>query len=350
MEQANLINFLSTFLLAVALTWFLTGIVLRYALARGVLDVPSERSAHVVPTPRGGGLAMVAVVSAGILVLCWRGTVAPGLATALIGGSLVTAAVGWADDRRGLRASLRLIAHLFAATWAVFWLGGFPQLSVGDAEFRLGLSGSILAVLAIVWLINLYNFMDGIDGIAGVTALVVAGFGAFFLASAGNVDLANLALLIAGASLGFLVYNWSPARIFLGDVGSGSLGLYFGVLAIASENSRTVPFMVWMFLLGVFLVDATVTLLRRMVRGEQWYKAHNNHAYQRAVRAGYSHAQVSLAVALINGLVGVGIIITSRAGQSWMLLGALELAALVALYVGVEKLHPMRRADHRRVG
>ena len=334
-----------TFAGAIALAWVMTGVVRRYALAREVLDLPNERSAHIAPTPRGGGLALVGVVSLGVILLQLKGDVPSNITIAIVGGGLVTAAVGWLDDRRGLGAGFRILAHFAAAAWAVVWLGGFPHLTFGTSRLAFGLIGSVFAVIAIVWLINLYNFMDGIDGIAGVNALIAAGFGAFLLYGSGNAGLASIALLIAGASLGFLIWNWSPARIFLGDAGSGALGFYFGVLAVASENSGALPFFAWMILLAVFLVDSTVTLSRRFVRRERWYAAHNNHAYQRAVRAGFSHGAVSISVALIDALVGLAVVAAVRAGNGILLVGAVTLMLLLSIYVGVELLNPMKYAD-----
>jgi len=329
------------FCAATFLAWLLTAVVRRYALSRDVLDVPNERSAHIEPTPRGGGLAVVTVVSAGILVLHVAGLLTANVASALLGGSLLIAVVGWLDDRGSLKASLRAFIHCVAAIWAVWWLGGFPAVSFGRFELGLGAFGFPLAAILIMWLINLYNFMDGIDGIAGVNALTVSGFAAALLFVTGSPGLALLSVLIGGASLGFLLWNWPPARIFLGDSGSGTLGFYFGVLAVASENSKALPLAVWMLLLGVFMVDSTLTLVRRLVRGEQWYEAHNKHAYQRAVRAGYSHATVSIGVALINIALGIcASTIVLGAGPTPILV-AVAFTLLVALYVIVERIKPM---------
>jgi Fuc2NAc and GlcNAc transferase len=147
---------------------------------------------------------------------------------------------------------------------------------------------------------NLYNFMDGIDGIAGVEAVCASGLGGLLLTWAGLGNIAAGALALTGASAGFLVWNWPPAKIFMGDVGSGFLGFVFGVLAIASARERPWLLWLWLILLSVFIVDSTVTLMRRFVADERWYDAHCSHAYQHAARRWGSHSKVTLTVAAIN--------------------------------------------------
>jgi Fuc2NAc and GlcNAc transferase len=169
----------------------------------------------------------------------------------------------------------------------------------------LGTAGSLLAVVGLAWLTNLYNFMDGIDGLAASEAVSVGLVGGGILAVAGADGIALAAFSLAATAGGFLVFNWPPAKIFMGDVGSGLLGYAFGVLALASERAGAVPLVVWMFLLAVFIVDATATLIRRVMKGERWYEAHRAHAYQRAVQAGYSHRQVTLAIMGLNVLLAV---------------------------------------------
>jgi Fuc2NAc and GlcNAc transferase len=215
----------------------------------------------------------------------------------------------------------------------------------------LGPAGALLSVLGIVWAINLYNFMDGIDGIAAAEAIVASLAGAGLLLWQGQGDLASISLIVAGASAGFLVWNWEPARIFMGDVGSGFLGFVFGTLALASERRGAMPALVWILLLGLFFGDATVTLLRRMLRGERWFEAHSNHAYQRLVRAGLRHRTVTgLIAGLTLVLAGLGVI-TIR----WPLLlpaALLTGSGLVGTYLWlVERRMPMPPADLRgRIG
>jgi len=216
-------------------TFLLTPVVRRYSLARGLLDIPNERSSHTVPTPRGGGLAIVVVVLAGVGWLGLAGYL-PGPSTAALLGGMLVAAIGWLDDRKGVPAPVRLAAHAVAAMWAVWWLKGLPSLVVGQGTANLGGFGTVLAAVAIVWAINLTNFMDGIDGLAAVEASTVALIGAALLAPV-NPPLAGAAAITGGAALGFLPWNWQRARIFLGDVGSGFLGYSLATLALASERT-----------------------------------------------------------------------------------------------------------------
>ena len=164
----------------------------------------------------------------------------------------------------------------------------------------MGLGCQLLALVGLVWMINLYNFMDGNDGLAGLEALCASALGGLLLASSGLGGLGEAALVLAGACAGFLVWNWPPAKIFMGDVGSGFLGFVFGVLAIASAKERSWLLWPWLILLAVFIVDSIVTLVRRLITGERWYEAHCSHAYQHAARRWGSHTKVTLTVAAIN--------------------------------------------------
>jgi Fuc2NAc and GlcNAc transferase len=283
----------------------------------------------------------VAVVLSGALACAFQGWVPARFAYALVGGGVIVATVGWCDDRWGLSQAIRASVHVAAATWAVWNLGGFPVFTIGDSSIQLGAVGFVLAVLAIVWLTNLYNFMDGIDGIASLNTLTVGALAAVLLASAGSHGYAVVSTIIAGASFGFLFWNWAPARIFMGDVGSGFLGFCFGALAIASENTGNLPVVVWFLLLGAFIVDSSITLTRRILRGEQWYAGHNNHAYQRAVRSGYAHATVSLGFAVANGLLGVAAVSAIKFPRFLWLVCTLAVLGLVSLYVAIEKRAPM---------
>lgn len=281
----------------------LTGLSRRYALRRALLDIPNERSSHSVPTPRGGGVAIAVTLAGGVAALGWLGMVSANLVEALLGGGLLVAGIGWLDDHRHVAPRWRAAVHGLAALWAVYCLGGLDRITLGGTAWHLGWLGSLLAVIAIVWLINLYNFMDGIDGLAGVEA-VTTGLGAAALAWWGGAPgMAAAAALVAMSCGGFLWWNWPPARIFMGDVGSGLLGYCFAVLALAGETSGAVPGAAWLILLAVFVLDATFTLVSRVLRGEQWYTAHRSHAYQRGVQLGWPHRRVTATVGGINILI-----------------------------------------------
>lgn len=288
---------------AFLLSAFITALVIRYALRRSLLDIPNERSSHTTPTPRGGGLA-IAVTFLGTVTLSGvLGYVSADIALALTGGGALIAVIGWLDDHGHIAPLWRALVHFVAAGWALFWLGGMPELRLGVWSLPLGWFGHLLAAVGIVWLINLYNFMDGVDGLAGGEAVTIAMGGAILLGLAGALDLALVALLLAAASGGFLIFNWPPAKIFMGDVGSGLLGYVFAVLALASERVGAVPAVVWGILLAVFISDATYTLIYRMFKGEQWYAAHRSHAYQRLVQMGWSHLRVTRIILYINIMI-----------------------------------------------
>jgi Fuc2NAc and GlcNAc transferase len=325
---------------AFAASLLLSPAVLRYARFHSLLDVPSERSSHTQPTPRGGGLGIVLVVLSGLAVLTGLGRLDLSTGTAMLGGGALVAVVGWLDDVRGVPAKGRLVAHTAAAVWAVSWLGGMPELTVGTDGFHLGAAGGAAAVLVVVWGINLYNFMDGVDGLAAGEAASV-GLAAAGLLAARNPPLAAVAVTVAGAAAGFLPLNWQRARIFMGDVGSGFVGFILATLAVVSENSGAMPALVWLLLVGVFFADATITLVRRMLRRERWYAPHRVHAYQRAVQGGWSHARVASFVLVLNG--GLALL-------AWLCVRQPELvprmllvtgAGLGSIYLAVERWRPM---------
>ena len=191
----------------------------------------------------------------------------------------------------------------------------------------LGWFGSVIAALAIVWMINLYNFMDGADGLAASEATFVAIAAGVALMWNGELGLALIALSIGGAAGGFFVRNKAPAKIFLGDVGSGLLGFLFAALALVSDKAGGLPFLAWLILLGVFVMDATITLIRRIFRGERWYVAHRSHAYQRLVQSGWSHGKVTRCVLALNFLllclVGMGVLLPGFLIVSLVLRGIL---------------------------
>jgi Fuc2NAc and GlcNAc transferase len=279
----------------------LTGVLRRYAMAHRLLDVPNERSSHVAPTPRGGGLAIVLTFLTVVLAFAASGVVSTRVVIALIGGGTAVAVVGFFDDHRSVAARWRLLTHFSATVWVLFWLGGVPPLIVLGIPVEPWWLRDALAAVGMVWLLNLYNFMDGIDGIAGIEAVTAGTCAAFILLlrpSAGQEWLLPAALALS--TIGFLVWNWPPAKVFMGDVGSGFLGLTIGVLAVHAAWIAPELLWSWTILVGVFVVDATLTLFRRLQRGEKPHEAHRSHAYQHAARRFGSHQRVTLTVAAIN--------------------------------------------------
>ncbi|MGP9822846.1 MraY family glycosyltransferase [Ectopseudomonas khazarica] len=288
-------------LLAV-LAFVLTELLRRYALAYSLMDVPNERSSHSAPTPRGGGVAIVLVYVLGLFIARESDlAVASDVLWALVGAGGFTALLGFLDDHGHIAARLRLLGHFAAAIWALYWLGGLPPLVFLGSEWRLGWLGHVVAAFYLVWMLNLYNFMDGIDGLASCEAICVC-VSAALLCAASGMPSGNivLPLLLAASVLGFLLWNFPPAKIFMGDAGSGFLGLILGILSLQAGWMRPELLWGWLILLGVFIVDATYTLLRRLFRGERVYEAHRSHAYQFASRHYRRHLPVTLAVIAIN--------------------------------------------------
>jgi Fuc2NAc and GlcNAc transferase len=229
------------------------------------------------------------------------GVIQTHIVIALSGGGIAIAAVGLLDDQFRLSASVRLSVHFAAALWALVWLNGLPPMQVGEQVIVLGRGGYLLGALGIVWTLNLFNFMDGIDGIAASEAIfVVCGGILLALVNDGGHSHSAIGLAFVAACCGFLLWNWPPARIFMGDVGSGFLGYIVAVLAVIEAHESSLALLVWLILGGVFFVDATVTLARRLLRGERLYEAHRTHAYQCLVRRWGSHRRVTLAVLAVN--------------------------------------------------
>jgi Fuc2NAc and GlcNAc transferase len=285
---------------ALALSASLTLAVLRRARRGGLVDVPNQRSSHQLPTPTGGGTSMVIATTVGLVALFALGAIDVQLLAAASGGLLVAVA-GFIDDRRSLSARARLIVHTLAALWALVWLGGLHALRFDDIVWTPHAFGYVLGVLGVVWTINLFNFMDGIDGIAVSEAIFMACAAALLGASVGASPASLRAdLLFAAACAGFAVWNWPPAKIFMGDVGSGYAGYLLAILALSSARDSEVALLIWLTLGGVFFVDATVTLARRCLRGEQVYEAHRSHAYQWLARRWGSHRRTTLMVTLVN--------------------------------------------------
>ena len=295
-------------------------------LRRRLLDEPNERSSHNVPTPRGGGIAVV-----GAVLLVWLGLTAAGRLPAgllpVAAAALGIAAVSWFDDLHGLSPVARLVAQLAAVA---FGMEALPSRAVFQGWLPPVLDDLVVA-LVWLWFVNLFNFMDGIDGIAGSEAAAI-GLGLALIASAPETALLGTA--IAGAAVGFLVWNWAPARIFLGDVGSVPLGYLLGFLLLgAAARGAWLPALI---LPAYFLADATLTLLRRLARGERVWEAHREHFYQHAVQAGLSHAAVVRRVILADLLL-IGCAWIAAQGR---LVAALALASAIVIVLLADLARP----------
>ena len=301
------------FLLVVAASYFFTGRMRRYALAKQVLDVPNQRSSHSVPTPRGGGVAVVVSCALAWLVTALFMTLRMADIWVLVAfaATLAVAAVGWIDDRKGVSASGRLAVHAGATAIGLFSLWRSGHLPAGRVllewlPLHWGLGSYFLGVVFLflfaVWMTNLYNFMDGIDGIIGVQTLTVSSAMALLVILRGDSFLAIQNFLLTAAVIGFLFWNWQPARIFMGDVGSGFLGLLLAVLGLLAWGRGLLPLTAVLILHASFLVDATFTLMVRLARGCRPHQAHRTHCYQKLTQMGWPHATVSTAYGIVNWL------------------------------------------------
>jgi Fuc2NAc and GlcNAc transferase len=285
-----------------ASTTLLTYMLMRFGLRKGVLDIPNERSSHSSPVPRGGGVAIIITFS--VFLTIYPGSVDhsfyDSVWKSLFLGGLIIATVGFIDDLNHIPARWRFLTHLSAAFLSLSLLPSLPDIIIFGLSLDLGIFGYIFYGVSLVWFVNLFNFMDGIDGIAGVEAITVLGGGALILLLQDQVAWLTLFSYLAVCVAGFLVWNWPPARVFMGDACSGYLGFTLGLLAIVTSMQGAINLWAWLILCGVFVVDATTTLIRRMIRGEKWYEAHRSHAYQILSRRFGSHQKVSVGVMIIN--------------------------------------------------
>ena len=309
------------FLLAFAMTYFMRA----YALKKNIIDNPNERSSHSVPTPRGGGMAVVCSYLLALAVLIYSEQLTLHIGLTLMAAGFVIALLGFLDDHGHINSMLRLAIHFLVAIGVVIGLGGFSEVTAFNG-LQLGFIANIIAVLFLVWLLNLYNFMDGINGIASVEAITTTVSMAILYAvlnTSLNLDILGL---LAACVFGFLLWNFPKAKIFMGDACSGFLGLTLGILALIALKENLALFCAWIICLGVFVVDATYTLIKRVLSGYKMYDAHRSHSYQILSRKCGSHTPVTLAVAAIN-LLWLFPIAYMTTTQAW---SYPELAVLIA--------------------
>jgi glycosyltransferase WbpL len=322
----------------------LTFAYIHYAQRKNWLDLPSQRGSHTKPTPRGGGLVFVGlwlitvVISVSLHLITWRQMMA------LLPGTMIVAIVGFYDDRFSLAVKYRTLWYLLAAIISLGAVGGISHISIGqDFIVPLGWLGSVLAVLAVLWSTNLFNFMDGIDGIAAVEALFLLGVGGFFLWQAGGQGLAFVTWSLVAYVLGFLFWNKPPAKLFMGDVGSVTLGFIVIVVAFIGETQYQVPAILWIMIYGAFIFDTTITLLRRFLAKHKWYEPHRLHAYQRLHQAGLSHGKVVWIFTGVNSLLSA-LAIAGFYFPHGLFISALlvlEISLLTWLYIKLERIKPM---------
>lgn len=308
----------------------------QWSLRRKIYDVPNERSSHSTPTARGGGLIIVLVSLSAYA--SYAIFVTDDFQWSYLIGALLIAAVSWLDDLYTISFGWRFLIHSLAAILIIFALGCFKVIYFPFFyKIDLGATGAIATFLWIVWLTNAYNFMDGIDGIAGMQA-VTAGVGWLVIGEIfGLQSVGFYGGIIASASLGFLIQNWQPAKIFMGDVGSAFLGFTFAVLPILAKNEigeraelqKFIP-LIAVLLVWLFMFDSTFTFVRRTLRREKIWQAHRGHIYQRLVVNGFSHQSVTILYGSISILTGIGAILWSYRPEAWK--------AILIPVVGIESI------------
>jgi UDP-N-acetylmuramyl pentapeptide phosphotransferase/UDP-N-acetylglucosamine-1-phosphate transferase len=316
----------------------------RWAAVLGLVDIPERRSSHVTPTPRGGGLPIVVVVLAGAAALHAAGWIAlPLVVRVLLAGAGLVAVISLADDRWRLPAQVRFVAHLVGAVFLVAEGGVIESLPVpGGHTLGLGWAAVPFTLLWIVGFTNAFNFMDGIDGLAAGQAIVTAvtmGWLGYLL---GCEPLAALMLLVASATLGFLILNWPPAKVFMGDVGSAFLGFTLaGSATLGAGAGEAPPLLAWLAVLSPFILDTAITLIRRMARRERWFEAHREHYYQRLIRRTWSHGVVAALYLTMSALCAVVAILSTGYGivpaETLMFLPPVLFVALVTFVRTVER-------------
>jgi UDP-N-acetylmuramyl pentapeptide phosphotransferase/UDP-N-acetylglucosamine-1-phosphate transferase len=302
---------------ALFLSWALVAFLVRRETL--IVDIPNERSLHARPVPRTGGIA----IATGALCAC---AALPG-AGVLVFAAAAVALVSLVDDLRGLSVATRLAAQVALA-------GAFVTLEITGGS----LVEKTLLMLSVVWLANLYNFMDGSDGLAG--GMAVIGFGVLAAAAwmAGDLLACGLSAAVAAAAAPFLFYNFQPARIFMGDAGSVTLGFLAGGIGIMGWRSGTWPLIFPLVVFSPFIADATLTLLKRVLRREAFWRAHREHYYQKLVRMGLGHRNTALleySLMLVAAGVALGMLHFNRSNQLWI--GAAWLALLLALAALIDR-------------
>ena len=321
--------------------------MIKLARRLNLLDIPGTRSSHKAPTATMGGLAIVVAFFLGAIL---AGLFAPHWETPqwlgwFLGAAALVALVGVVDDFRKLPVLFRLFSYGIAAGMATaggIRFGGIHIPLLGTVEF--GILEIPMTILWIMAVVSFYNFMDGIDGLAVGVGVIVAGFLAYIAWEVGNSDILILTLVLGGSCLGFTRYNFPPAKIFMGDVGSTFIGYTLAVLTLIgnqSEGTGHIPFLVPVLLLGTFLFDTVVTLGRRILSREKWYLSHREHYYQKMTNLGFSHLQITLGECGVTFLLGVSALLYIRTNQvlafSILIMWLIFLAGLIKFITSLEK-------------
>jgi UDP-N-acetylmuramyl pentapeptide phosphotransferase/UDP-N-acetylglucosamine-1-phosphate transferase len=327
------------FLLVIILLISYTGtyLVRKIALHKQILDIPNLRSSHTQPTPRGGGMAIVAAWYTGIFMLYYFKIIESELFFALISG-FVLAFVSFLDDVITLQPWIRILFQFITVVCGLYFIDGLKILYINDFKIEMPFAVNLIIIVGAVWFINLYNFLDGIDGYASVEAIAIAA-GLYMITG-------NLVLLILIFSvLGFLIWNWPKAKIFMGDIGSTQLGYIFVILSIYFNNNLEFNFIGFLILGSLFWFDATITLYRRWRNHEKLSEAHKKHVYQRINQYGYSH-QKTIIISIFINLIFIGLVFLSeRLNISYLITFSICMVLNAFIVFFVDKRFPFVRSD-----
>lgn len=316
----------------IIVSFILTWVIMKFSLKRNILDIPNERSSHTQPTPKGGGLAIVISWYIGITLLFLMGSLNRNLYFALLCGILL-AIISLIDDLYDIKPSIRLIAQTSAAIVSLICLNGIQPLLLFGINIFPNIILEVITIIGMVWFINLYNFLDGIDGYASVEAIMMSF--ALYLVAGDNVTL----ILIASV-LGFLIWNWPKAKIFMGDVGSTQLGFILVVLGIYFHNDHSLSIIYWLILAAPFWFDATLTLYRRWRNKEKLSIAHRKHMYQRLVQSGFSHLKVDILLSVLNAILIIAVFICMKHNNLEIPLLFLTITSLYIITLYADKRKP----------
>jgi len=319
-------------IIALLSTFLLTYLVKVITIKRSILDIPNDRSSHSIPTPRGGGIAISIIWFIVITFLFAKKEIDSTLFFSLLCG-IPIAVIGVVDDLFKITPKLRLIVQTISAILAIILLGGLQTIDFGFIKFSALIISSFFAIIGIIWFTNVFNFLDGIDGYLSSEIIFIGVTSFLFFGTTPTV-------LLAAITTGFLIWNWQPAKIFMGDVGSTLLGFSIGIFAIYYQNIGITSIFIWLMLTSLFWFDATITIYRRWKNREILSEAHRKHAYQRIVQSGLSHQKTVLYEILINLSIVLIVWLSVKFPSYCLLFFAINIIYLYFIYKMVDNRFP----------
>ena len=332
------------FVASFVVAWIGVALFRRWSLRREIFDIPNERSSHTEPTPRGGGLVIVAVTLAGYLLTTLL-TDLP-ISYGYLAGAVMISLISWLDDLLSLPFWARLAVHVAGSALLMADVGYWHEIFIPTADISIPLGGVLGAVVTmgwLVWLINSYNFMDGIDGIAGIQAVIAGVAWAVLCSWLGLNGTFLFTGILASASMGFLMHNWAPARIFMGDVGSAFLGFTLAAIPLLAGKEAPGAYLllpaVAILFLWYFVFDSVLTFFRRLLMGQRVWEAHREHIYQRMVISGWRHASVTLVYGASAAILSTTVLLAVIFSGKFAVLAILSLVipTLALVYFGIRK-------------